>query len=204
MIKFKEAQMAAANVVNIAQKLECLQKISASLGIAGALVGFVFSFFGSGTGPDPEILKLQQMIRDTQTLIVQGNEEIMAAIRKLNSLEAQRSAMESINILDSLVEKHMVMELEYDVGGYDVLPCGPAMTLCNNAFVDLSKRIDDILSSSFEESPKGDKNRMSAVADNLLLLLTNSYYSLTWLNSRYYKTNHPEDTTADTDTDRIA
>ncbi len=76
--------------------------------------------------------------------------------------------MESINILDSLVEKHMVMGLEYDVGGYDVLPCGPAMTLCNNAFVDLTKRIDDILSASFDEAPKGDKNRVAKVADNLL------------------------------------
>jgi len=124
----------------------------------------------------------------------------MSVIRKLNSLEAQRLAMESINILDSLVEKHMVMEIEYDVGGYDVLPCGPAMTLCNNAFVDLAKRMEDILSSNFNESPKGDKNRLSAVADHLIRLLTNSYYSLRWLNSSYYKSNHPEDITADTDT----
>ena len=84
------------------------------------------------------------------------------------------------------------------------MPCGPAMTLCNNAFIDLAKRLDDIFSSNFNESPKGDKERLSTVADNLILLLTNSYYSLTWLNSRYYKTTHPEDTTADTDTDRIA
>ena len=58
LIKFREAQMQAAKIANIAAKLECLNKISASLGIAGALVGFVFSFFGPGTGPDPEILKL--------------------------------------------------------------------------------------------------------------------------------------------------
>lgn len=70
IIKFKEASMAAAKVANIASKLEFLNKISASLGVAGALVGFVFSFFGPGTGPDPEILKLQEMIRDTQTLVV--------------------------------------------------------------------------------------------------------------------------------------
>ena len=67
------------------------------------------------------------------------------------------------------------------------------MTLCNNAFVDLTKRIDDILSASFEEVPKGDKERVGVVADYLLQLLTNSYYSLTWLNARYYKERHPED-----------
>jgi hypothetical protein len=128
----------------------------------------------------------------------------MEAIRKLNSQEAQRSAMESMNILDSLVEKHMVMELEFDVGNYDVLPCGPAMTLCNNAFVDLTKRVDDILGASFDEVPKGDKERIGKVADNLLMLLTNAYYSLTWLNGRYYKSMHPNDPTAETDTNRIA
>jgi hypothetical protein len=39
-----------------------MKNLSTSLGVAGALVGFIFSFFG-GSGPDPEILKLQQMIR---------------------------------------------------------------------------------------------------------------------------------------------
>lgn len=65
--------------------------------------------------------------------------------------------MDSMNILDVLVTKHMVEKLEYDVGGYDVLPCGQAMTLCNNAFIDLSRKMDDILSASFDESPRGDK-----------------------------------------------
>jgi hypothetical protein len=59
------------------------------------------------------------------------------------------------------------------------------MTLCNNAFVDLASKIEDILSSSFEESPRGDKARVNKVADNLIKLLTNSYYSLTWVNSKY-------------------
>lgn len=111
--------------------------------------------------------------------------------------------MESMNILNTLVDKHMVMQLEYDVGGYDVLPCGSSMTLCNNAFVDLSKRLEDIFSANFNEVPKGDKQRLSEVADNLLMLLTNSYYSLTWLNARFYKTMHPDDATANTDTKRI-
>jgi xanthosine utilization system XapX-like protein len=43
--------------------------------MAGALVGFIFSFIG-GNAPDPEILKLQAMIKETQTLIVLGNQEI--------------------------------------------------------------------------------------------------------------------------------
>jgi hypothetical protein len=63
------------------------------------------------------------------------------------------------------------------------------MTLCNNAFVDLSYRIEDLLSSSFEESPRGDKARVKSVAENLIKLLTNSYYSITWLNSKYAKEN---------------
>lgn len=53
---------------------------------------------------------------------MKGNQEIMEAIRKLNSQEAQRSAMESMTILDTLVEKHMVLQLEYEVCNYEVLP----------------------------------------------------------------------------------
>jgi hypothetical protein len=59
------------------------------------------------------------------------------------------------------------------------------MTLCNNAFVDLASKMEDILSSSFEESPRGDKARVNKVADNLIKLLTNSYFSLTWVNSKF-------------------
>lgn len=119
--------------------------------------------------------------------MVLGNQDILNAISRLDSKEAQRSAMESINILDVLVRKHMIEKVEYQYGGYDVLPCGPMMTLCNNAFVDLSKRLDDILEASFGESPKGDKTRVGLVADNLIELITNSYYSVTWLNAKYYK-----------------
>jgi len=59
------------------------------------------------------------------------------------------------------------------------------MTLCNNAFVDLASKIEDILASSFEESPRGDKTRVNYVANNLIRLLTNSYYSLTWINAKF-------------------
>jgi hypothetical protein len=78
------------------------------------------------------------------------------------------------------------------------------MTLCNNAFVDLCKRVDDILGASFAESPRGYKERMGRIADNLLVLLTNAYYSLTWLNAKYFKQMHPNDLIPDTDTDKIA
>ena len=61
------------------------------------------------------------------------------------------------------------------------------MTLCNNAFIDLSRKMDDILSASFDESPRGDKERVGALGDNLMLLLSNAMYSLTWVNAKYYK-----------------
>lgn len=77
------------------------------------------------------------------------------------------------------------------------------MTLCNNAFVDLSKRMDDLLSASFDESPRGDKERVIVVADNLMKLLTNSFYSLTWLNARHYKATHPTTTISNEDTATI-
>lgn len=99
--------------------------------------------------------------------------------------------MNSINILDVLVRKHMIEKVEFEYGAYDVLPCGPLMTLCNNAFVDLANRFDDILSASFDESPRGDKKRVQLVADNIMMLLTNSYYSLTWLNSKQYNKTNP-------------
>lgn len=127
------------------------------------------------------------MIKDTQTLVTLGNEQILNAIRKLNSQEAIRSAESSYNVLDTLVNKHMTMQIEYETGSYDVLPCGPAMTLCNNAFIDLSRKMDDILSASFDESPRGDKERVGALGDNLMLLLSNAMYSLTWVNAKYYK-----------------
>jgi hypothetical protein len=57
------------------------------------------------------------------------------------------------------------------------------MTLCNNAFVDLAQRMEDILSASFEEAPRGDPTRVKTVAGTLMNLLTNSYYSVTWVNS---------------------
>jgi hypothetical protein len=94
--------------------------------------------------------------------------------------------MESYNILNSLVEKHMIQKREYEGGNYETLPCGEAMTLCNNAFVDLASRIDDILAASFDEVPKGDKDRVGKVAERLLLLLSNAFYSITWVNGRYY------------------
>lgn len=97
-----------------------------------------------------------------------GNQEILNAIRKLNSQEAQRSAQASISKLKSLVKKHMINKEEYQYGSYQIAPCGPTMTECNNAFTELADRFDDILASSFEESPRGDKKRVFVVADNIM------------------------------------
>ena len=76
----------AKALADAAKAVAALKELSGCLGIAGALVGFFFSFFGSG--PDPEILKLQLMVRDTQTEIATGQWQIMEAIRKLNNAEA--------------------------------------------------------------------------------------------------------------------
>jgi hypothetical protein len=62
----------------------------------------------------------------------------------------------------------MIDKVNYEYGQYDTFPCGPSMTLCNNAFADLCLRLNDILASSFDESPKGDKKRVGLVADNLM------------------------------------
>ena len=48
------------------------------------------------------------------------------------------------------------------------------------------------MSSSFEESPRGDKTRVLQVGDNLIKLLANSFYSLTWLNAKYVNQTFPE------------
>jgi hypothetical protein len=65
------------------------------------------------------------------------------------------------------------------------------MTLCNNAFIELANRFDDILSTSFEESPRGYKKRVIMVGDNLIRLMANSFYSLTWLNAKYANQSKP-------------
>lgn len=97
----------------------------------------------------------------------------------------------------------MINKIEYQYGSYDVLPCGPLMTLCNNAFVDLCNRFDDILSASFEEAPRGDKTRVLAVADNIMMLIANSYYSLTWLNAKQYNSTHPLEPIDQTDINMV-
>ena len=78
------------------------------------------------------------------------------------------------------------------------------MTLCNNAFITLSDRLDDILGASFEVSPRGQKTRVAKVANMLMQLLTNSFYSLSWLNAKYYQSTHPGEATETYDSDRMA
>ena len=96
-----------------------------------------------------------------------------------------------MSILDVLVRKRMIENIDFEFGAFDALPCGPLMTLCNNAFINLASRFEDILSSSFDESPRGDKNRMNNVAENIMMLLTNSFYTLTWLNSKQFNKTNP-------------
>ena len=74
----------ASKVADIAKKLAGFKALSSTLGFAGAFLGLFFP----GGGPDPEILKLQQMVRETQTEIALGNQAILEAVRKLNSDDA--------------------------------------------------------------------------------------------------------------------
>jgi len=58
--------------------------------------------------------------------------------------------------------------MTYENGMYTAAPCGAEMILCNNAFFNLADRMEDLLSTSFNESPRGDKKRVGKVANNLL------------------------------------
>jgi hypothetical protein len=57
------------------------------------------------------------------------------------------------------------------------------MVICNNAFVELCDRFDDLLGAVFNEVPRGDPERVILVADYVMLLLSNSLYSLSWVNA---------------------
>ena len=65
------------------------------------------------------------------------------------------------------------------------------MEICNRAFITLCNRMDGILSACFDESPRGDSARVKAAADKLMLLLTNSFYSLTWVNIKDAERSYP-------------
>lgn len=130
------------------------------------------------------------MIRETQTLIALGNQDILNAIRNLNSEEAQRSARGSMTILETLVRKHMIDGHEYDHNDYSAT-CGYAFSNCNIAFIDLCSKFEDILGASHNDVPRGELKRIRAVGDNIMTLLTNSMYSLSWLNAKYYNETHP-------------
>ena len=78
------------------------------------------------------------------------------------------------------------------------------MTLCNNAFVDLASRMDDILGATFELSPRGDLKRVAVVANQFMELLSNSLYSLTWVNMKYYLSTHPNVIIDENDKNKIA
>ncbi|CDW87215.1 UNKNOWN [Stylonychia lemnae] len=206
--KAKEAMKAYQNsklVKNIQGCIQAISTLSEYMGVAGSVVGFVFTLFGgSSYTPDPALLELEDMIRDTQLLIIEGNEEVMNSIRKLNSQQAIRNVQDALSILDTLEEKHLIQKLDFEHGAYDVSPCGNSMTLCNNAFIKLAKSLDDVLEASFEESPKGEKNRVFNLADNLMQRLMNSFYSITWLNAQQYKSSHPTEQISNDDTQKIS
>ncbi len=52
-------------------------------------------------------------------MIQLGNQDILNALRKLNSLDAERSAKTAMSILDSLNTKLVIQKVEYEFGGYD-------------------------------------------------------------------------------------
>ena len=78
------------------------------------------------------------------------------------------------------------------------------MELCNNAFEMVAGHMNDVLGSLFEVSPRGDKNRMQPVADQLMHLLTRAFFSLTWLNTQYYMKHTAPITDSDYNTLNIA
>ena len=82
-------------------------------------------------------------------MITLSTNKILVAISKLDSQEAIRTASESMSILTTLVNKHVRDNIDFAQGDYDVAPCGPQMTLCNNAFFHLADRMEDILSTQW-------------------------------------------------------
>ena len=109
----------------------------------------------------------------------------------LNSEQEKRDAQDSMSLLSSLIQKHQITKTEFKWDAYS-RTCGDKMAACNKAFTDLCWRMDRILAASFEESPRGDKNRVKMVADNLILLLTNAFYSVTWANAKSHEQNYPK------------
>ena len=65
------------------------------------------------------------------------------------------------------------------------------MTGCNSAFMDLANRMDDILEANFNMAPRGDKERVNKVADLLMKMIINGYYSLTWVNTLNFIERNP-------------
>jgi len=124
-------------------------------------------------------------------MISTGNQDILNALRLMDAKSATRSAETSKGILEALNLKFIEEKIEFENGKYDSLPCDTGMVACNNAFIDLANKFEDILSTSFEVSPRGDKTRVTTVADNLIKLMANSYYSVTWVNAKYSNRTNP-------------
>ena len=171
-----------------------LRGLSSSLGLAGALVGFVFSFFEGKQPPSPEILKLQEMIKETQIQIADGNNRIENAIQQLDYDSVRRDLMMYTSTLKTLVSKHIFDQIPYELDKattYEVT-CGATITDCNYAFKQVCTLFDELLLKNFKLEPKGDKQRVIDLANDVMDLIVNSYYSVTWLNTNHYKQKNPE------------
>jgi hypothetical protein len=64
-----------------------------------------------------------------------------------------------------------------------MFPCGENLKECYSAFADLSSRMEELMQSSFDQEPKGDKIRVKKDGILLVKTLLNSMYTLNWLES---------------------
>ncbi len=101
----------------------------------------------------------------------------------LKTKDARQDAQSSITLLDSLTQKHLMYKQIYDYTSYEMLPCGQYLQNCYSAFADLSSRMEELMQSSFEQVPKGDKIRVRRAGILLVKTLLNSMYTLNWLAS---------------------
>jgi hypothetical protein len=113
------------------------------LGVAGPILGIVLSFMG-GTGPDPELLKIQQMIEETQVMISQGFLDLERQLREMDSKGAYRFIIKDLGTLEGLTYKHINRKIPFTIANYRN-PCGDDMAECGRAFTTVCNYLEDIL-----------------------------------------------------------
>jgi hypothetical protein len=114
-------------------------------------------------------------------------------MEKLRAMSAQiemAEAADHIDTLQNLVDKRIKYNQTYVSGLYSRI-CGEDLSKCYNAYLHLCSRVDRILETNFDISPRGDMNRVRPTGSNLISLLTSSLYTITWLNSEYYHAKFP-------------